>query len=100
MAWRDAFLRTFGPGMLGGITFGDWVRLLRDNQFHVRPRRLARALAITSQSAQNSVLRRIEDSRYREAVRDAKVLPPLFVLGHWRSGTTHLHNLMALDERF
>jgi hypothetical protein len=23
--------------------------------------------------------------------------PPIFVVGHWRSGTTHLHNLLALD---
>lgn len=26
--------------------------------------------------------------------------PPLFVLGHWRSGTTLLHELITLDERF
>jgi hypothetical protein len=100
MAWRDAFLRWFGPGMLGGITFGDWVRLLCDNRFDVPPRRLLRAMAITAQSAQNSVLRRIEDWRYGAAVRDAEVLSPLFVLGHWRSGTTHLHNMLAVDERF
>lgn len=24
--------------------------------------------------------------------------PPLFIIGHWRSGTTHLHNLLAQDE--
>jgi hypothetical protein len=29
-----------------------------------------------------------------------EVRPPLFVLGHWRSGTTHLHNLLAQDEQF
>jgi len=23
--------------------------------------------------------------------------PPLFILGHWRSGTTHLHNMLARD---
>jgi hypothetical protein len=28
-----------------------------------------------------------------------RIPPPLFVLGHWRSGTTHLHNLLCLDER-
>lgn len=100
MAWRDTFLRWFGPGMLGGITFGDWVRLLYENRFDVPPVRLLRAMAITAQSAQNSVMRRIEDWRYDSAVRDAEVLPPLFVLGHWRSGTTHLHNLLTLDERF
>ena len=26
--------------------------------------------------------------------------PPLFVIGHWRSGTTMLHEMMVLDERF
>lgn len=26
--------------------------------------------------------------------------PPVFVLGHWRSGTTHLHYLLALDKQF
>lgn len=26
--------------------------------------------------------------------------PPLFVLGHWRSGTTLLHNLFTLDPQF
>lgn len=25
---------------------------------------------------------------------------PVFILGHWRSGTTHLYNLMACDRRF
>ena len=27
-------------------------------------------------------------------------ITPLFILGHWRSGTTLLHNLMALDTSF
>ena len=43
MAWRETFLRWFGPGMLGGVTFGDWLRLLRDNRFDVAPRALIRA---------------------------------------------------------
>lgn len=86
--------------MLGGITVGDWIRLLRDNRFDVSPRRLIRAIAITVQSAQNSVMRCIENRRFGQLVREADVLPPLFILGHWRSGTTHLHNLLAVDERF
>ncbi len=28
------------------------------------------------------------------------VAPPIFVLGIWRSGTTHLQNLFAVDDRF
>lgn len=26
--------------------------------------------------------------------------PPVFVVGHWRSGTTHLHYILAQDKRF
>jgi len=99
MEWRNAFLRWFGPGMLGGITLGDWLRLLRENRFDVSPRSFVRAGAITCQSAQNSVLRWVENRRYAQVVRDADVQPPVFVLGHWRSGTTHLHNLLTVDER-
>lgn len=25
---------------------------------------------------------------------------PIFILGHWRSGTTYLHNIICLDEQF
>lgn len=28
-----------------------------------------------------------------------KELEPLFIIGHWRSGTTHLHNLLSLDAQ-
>jgi hypothetical protein len=29
MDWRSIVLKHLGPGMLGGITFPDWLRLLR-----------------------------------------------------------------------
>ena len=29
-----------------------------------------------------------------------KEKPPVFVIGHWRSGTTHLHYLLAQDNQF
>lgn len=31
--------------------------------------------------------------------RDIDLEPPLFILGHWRTGTTLLHELLSLDER-
>lgn len=33
-------------------------------------------------------------------VAEAEVLPPVFIIGHWRSGTTHLHNLLSQDPQF
>jgi hypothetical protein len=98
--WRAFFLRRFGPGILGGMTFGDWMRTLWDRRFAVAPSRWPRALAITAQSLQNSLFARVERRRHGHDVESISVESPLFVLGHWRNGTTHLHNLLATDPRF
>jgi hypothetical protein len=42
----------------------------------------------------------IENRRYGRKLADVVVQQPLFVLGHWRNGTTHLHNLLTVDKRF
>jgi hypothetical protein len=34
------------------------------------------------------------------ATKDATVEAPVFILGHWRSGTTHLYNVLSKAERF
>ena len=38
---------------------------------------------------------------HSNAINDI-VLPsdPIFIIGHWRSGTTHLHNLLSQDPQF
>lgn len=41
-----------------------------------------------------------EAARYGRRVRDQEIEPPIFIIGHWRSGTTHLHNIMAQDPQF
>jgi hypothetical protein len=93
-------LTCFGPGILAGITFRDWLRLLREHRFAVAPSCLPRAMSITLHSLRNSVLAARERRRFGPDLRDLSVPPPLFVLGHWRHGTTHLHNLLAQDSRF
>jgi hypothetical protein len=83
---------------LAGATFGDWWRLLSDNRFAVNPIYWHRAAFITVMSLVNSYHRRKEERRYAQRVAAMPLAgPPLFVLGHWRSGTSHLHNLLALD---
>ncbi|MEZ6091758.1 MAG: sulfotransferase [Pirellulaceae bacterium] len=48
----------------------------------------------------NSVFAALELIRFRSAWQAVSVQPPLFILGHYRHGTTHLHNLLSLDDRF
>ena len=55
---------------------------------------------MTVGSALNSWYRRREDRLFGERIDRVQVPPPLFILGHWRSGTTLLHNLLALDQRY
>jgi hypothetical protein len=95
--WRHTFLRHFGPGMLAGITFQQW-RSLRRN-FQISPRFFLRVLSITFQSIKNSYWLRRE-RRFEPLYKNVAIQPPLFILGHWRNGTTHLHNLITQDQRF
>jgi uncharacterized SAM-binding protein YcdF (DUF218 family) len=83
---------------LSGITTRDWWRLLRENRFRISPVYWHRGLFITLTSIFNTFLQSREERRYRKKVEATPITqPPLFVLGHWRSGTTHLHNLLAED---
>lgn len=100
MPWRETLLRHLGPGLLGGLTVGTWMRLLRDNHFAVSLMHLPRAISISCQSIQNSLFQWNERRQVGEELDNVDVPPPLFLLGHWRHGTTHLHNLLTVDKRF
>jgi hypothetical protein len=100
MSWREEFLVRFGPGLLAGITLGRWLRVLRENHFSVDRPYWGRAAAITFASVPNTLLAAWEKWFYGRKIRNTRVAPPLFILGIWRSGTTHLHNLLAQDDRF
>jgi hypothetical protein len=48
----------------------------------------------------HSVLRGVQQGVYgRKIARTNLRESPLFIIGHWRTGTTLLHELLALDER-
>jgi omega-hydroxy-beta-dihydromenaquinone-9 sulfotransferase len=96
---RKKFLLRIAPGQFAGIAVGDWLTLLRDNRFDIDRPYLLRAALSTLNSFGNSALRCYENGVYGPRVRKAEVRSPVFVLGHWRSGTTHLHNLFTVDSR-
>jgi hypothetical protein len=81
-----------------GITFGAWCKLLAQNNFRISPAYLHRAAAITTASLGNSAFAAIEGWRFDSAIEKTQITKaPLFILGHWRSGTTHLQELLAQD---
>lgn len=98
MKYRSTFTHQF----LAGITAGDWWRLLRANGFAFDLCYAHRVAFLTAMSLINARYRREEERCYGAAIAATELAaPPVFVLGHWRSGTTYLHNLLVRDaERF
>jgi len=46
------------------------------------------------------MVQRKEKNSFGDQIQNTNVEPPVFILGVWRSGTTHLHNLLTRDTRF
>ena len=99
---RDRFVQAFlMPRPWHGMTLPVWLRLLARNRFAVSFQKVPMAAGITGSCALNSVLSMQDQLRYgRRARRTQLDQPPLFLLGHWRSGTTLLHELFSEDEQF
>ena len=76
------------------------LRLLWENR-GVDPQYRRRSAELITMSLLASPLRWYERLRYNAAVEEIEITrPPIFIVGHWRSGTTHLHNLLTRDPQF
>ncbi len=83
-----------------GSSFGNWLRLLATKP-PIHWSRFHKLASITALSVVNSGSNLLESAIYGRKIAQTKVEhPPVFILGHWRSGTTLLHNLMTLDPQF
>jgi hypothetical protein len=82
--------------LIMGIETPDWVKLLQKNKFRVDSTYAHRAAWISAWSLPITMAGRLEDATYGRQLASMELKPtPVFVLGHWRSGTTHLHNLLG-----
>jgi omega-hydroxy-beta-dihydromenaquinone-9 sulfotransferase len=66
------------------------------------PEPIGRALELRFYAAGGiqSALGMLQERLYCRTLDQLDLRPPLFLVGHWRSGTTLLHELLALDESF
>lgn len=80
---------------------GLWWSLLARNGFRVSPRRLHLALGVSFFTPFNDLLGLIQHAVYGRKIEKTKLThDPIFILGHWRSGTTLMHELLVLDGQF
>lgn len=86
---------------IAGTSFKNWIQLLWKNKFKVSNKNILTVIFISITTLLLAPLRLYEYLKYRKKIRKTKLeKPPIFIVGHWRSGTTHLQNLLAQDKRF
>lgn len=84
-----------------GTSFFNWLKLLFANSFRIDFRFLPRAFFITFITWSLIPLVLLERIRFGRKIKQTSITkPPIFIIGHWRSGTTFLQTLMIQDNQF
>lgn len=92
---------SWSPRFWHGMRTADWWRLLAKNRFNVHLSRLHIAVGVSAFTPVNDVMAALQWMAFGRKIRRAKVeKAPIFILGHWRSGTTFLHELMVTNPKF
>lgn len=85
---------------LFGISFKNWIKVLVKNggfDFQFFPR----AFFITISSISLIPAKFLFKILYDSKIENSEIkIPPVFIIGHWRSGTTFLHELLSYDPQF
>ena len=90
----------WAPRFWNGMLLGDYFKLLRENRFRIHPVKYPMTILGTGCSTINSILTRVQRLTHGRKIAAIELeQPPIFIIGHWRSGTTLMHELMAMDER-
>lgn len=73
--------------------------LLARNRFAISPSpgRIHIVVSAAIFSLMNSLLNVLQQIFYGPRIARVTLTPPIFIIGHWRSGTTFLHELLARD---
>ncbi|MHA1258465.1 MAG: sulfotransferase family protein [Candidatus Heimdallarchaeaceae archaeon] len=86
---------------LMGSTFTTWIKLLVQNRFNISFKYIPKAFAITLVTFIFWPFALFEFLKFDKKTKLTEIKePPIFIIGHWRTGTTHLQNLMLKDGRF
>lgn len=98
LSFKYADFARIGPNF--GCSYRDLMKLLISND-SIALKHYFRILFMNSVSIVGIPFRIFEYMCYNKAIKKTKLsFPPIFIIGHWRSGTTHLHNLLTQDPQF
>ena len=83
---------------LAGTTIVNWIKVLIENKCHIDWQFIPRAVYVTIMIIFTTPLRIIEKRKFDKKYQNIQIKKPIFIIGHWRSGTTFLHYLMGQDK--
>lgn len=93
--------RFWNPRFWDGMTLSAWLKLLNSGCWRIGPTRWSMAVVVSGLSLNNSFFALLQKIFYGKKIRETKLVDdPIFIVGHWRSGTTLLHEYMMRDDRF
>lgn len=97
----DRSVRFWHARIMHGMSILVWLKILAYGRLIIAPKKLGHLITISFTSIFNSMAGLAQNLIYGSKIRATK-LPndPIFVIGHWRSGTTLLHELLILDAQF
>jgi hypothetical protein len=91
----------YSPRFWHGMRPAAWWKLCWEHRFRIHPLRWPMAFLISVINPFNSLGAVVQRLWYGKLIDRTRIdEPPVFIIGHWRSGTTFLHELLHLDNRF
>lgn len=87
--------------LIAGTRLTRFLKLVARNGISIYPKYLVRFLFLFQNGAWASIFHRKEKKIYGEKINNQKLSDnPVIIIGHWRTGSTFLHQLLSLDPNF
>ena len=96
---KQNWISTMEP--LAGATTCNISKLLLENKLRVHPKYWFRCYIAIRATHYFLPLRVVERIKYHSKIKQTKIVKdPVFIIGHWRTGTTLLHSMLSRDKQF
>ena len=84
-----------------GMSLVVWLKLIREHGGWIRPSKWETFVTTSITAVIHSIANVICKIMFSRRLEETIARPdPVFIIGHWRSGTTLLHELLSLDPQF
>ncbi len=95
----NKILNKLGPSI--GLSFQNWMKLFLNEGIKNFKYYFPRIFSINLIKPFFTPFEIYESLRYRNILKKMNISkPPIFIIGHWRTGTTHIQNLLCKDPQF